>query len=218
MKTNAVRIKLQWIPAHDGRPAGDKADKLAKEATERDLEKIKDTLISVALKRTNNFQPQRSRPTRILIDTALPGKHTRSLYDDLSAKQAATLCQLRTSKNRLNSYLQGIGVSETDLCECPSHPSKTVRHFLFECSRWSQHRGRLREVAGDRWDDLAFFLGGRTEQTNVKGKLLDGERKSWEPNTEVVKRTIEFAMATGRLHNRTLDASYTHLQSGNTIS
>ncbi|EXU95597.1 hypothetical protein X797_011313 [Metarhizium robertsii] len=42
------------------------------------------------------------------IDIALPGKHTRTIYDDLSGQEARILVQLRTGKCRLNSYLHRI--------------------------------------------------------------------------------------------------------------
>ncbi|KAK6222522.1 hypothetical protein QIS74_04224 [Colletotrichum tabaci] len=42
------------------------------------------------------------------IDAALPGKHTRELYDPLTAAQAKVLAQLRTGMARLNGYLHQI--------------------------------------------------------------------------------------------------------------
>jgi hypothetical protein len=74
-----------------------------------------------------------------------------------------------------------------------------ARHFLFECRRWSEQRKHLLEVAGARWGDLSFFLGGRTEKKNASGELLDGPLKFWKPDAEVVNRTIQFALNTGRL-------------------
>ena len=44
------------------------------------------------------------------VDTALPGKHTRQLYDALSWREASILAQLRTGMARLNGYLHLIGV------------------------------------------------------------------------------------------------------------
>lgn len=51
----------------------------------------------------------------------------------------------------------------------------------------------------DRWKDLPYFVGGRSERTAPNGELIDGERKHWVPNMEVVKRTIDYAMKTERL-------------------
>lgn len=47
-------------------------------------------------------------------DAALPGKHTRLLYDCLSWKEATVLAQLRTGMARLNGYLYRINPAATD--------------------------------------------------------------------------------------------------------
>jgi len=48
------------------------------------------------------------------IDTALPGKHTRLLYDHLSQKEAGVLAQLRTGIVKLNIYLYQIIAASLD--------------------------------------------------------------------------------------------------------
>jgi len=48
------------------------------------------------------------------IDTALPGKHTRQLYDQLSRKESSVLAQLRTGMAQLNTYLRRIKACDTD--------------------------------------------------------------------------------------------------------
>ena len=50
------------------------------------------------------------------LDTALPGKHTRLLYDSFKWLEASILAQLRTGMTRLNGYLNRIEASETDQC------------------------------------------------------------------------------------------------------
>jgi division protein CdvB (Snf7/Vps24/ESCRT-III family) len=51
------------------------------------------------------------------IDQALPGKHTRKIYDTLNKRNAKMLVQLRTGKSRLNTYLSSIGACDSDRCE-----------------------------------------------------------------------------------------------------
>jgi hypothetical protein len=70
------------------------------------------------------------------IDRALPGKHTRQLYDRLSWKEASVLAQLRTGMARLNMYLHRIKVTSTDQCEC-GQARESVDHFLFRCRKWT---------------------------------------------------------------------------------
>ncbi|KAK7178185.1 transposase [Paraphaeosphaeria sporulosa] len=91
-------------------------------------------------------------------------KAYENIYDLHTYKRAAVLCQLRTGKCRLNSYLAKIGATNSDRCTCRGRQPETVRHFVFECPLWKEERKTLQEVAGNRWGDLSFFLGGRSEQ------------------------------------------------------
>lgn len=52
------------------------------------------------------------------MDKALPGSHTRALYDTLMKREAKVLAQLRTGMSALNGYLHRIGVAESDMCAC----------------------------------------------------------------------------------------------------
>jgi ribonuclease HI len=192
-------VRLQWVPAHVMVIGDEIADELAKRATEGTLNEIKHLTTAAALRKTKEARKNETSTTKYALDSALPGQHTQSLYDNRPYKEAAVLCQLRTGKSRLHEYLAKIRAVESNQCECTGNISETVRHFLFECPRWDQHRGRLREAAGSRWGDLSFVLGGRVERRKPSGELLDGPRKSWKPDIEVVNRTIEFAIATGRL-------------------
>src|SRR5260370_37683242 len=73
------------------------------------------------------------------VDTALPGKHTKLLYDRLPWTEANILAQLRTGMARLNSYLHRINASPTDICAC-GQPWETVEHFLCRCPKWTAFR------------------------------------------------------------------------------
>ncbi|KAK5550541.1 hypothetical protein LTR46_011459 [Exophiala xenobiotica] len=51
------------------------------------------------------------------LDRALPGKHTRKVYDKHKRDEAQILAQLRTGKNRLMSALYVIKAADLDHCE-----------------------------------------------------------------------------------------------------
>jgi hypothetical protein len=125
------------------------------------------------------------------LDKALPGKHVRLLYDTLPYDLASILCQMRTAKCRLNSYLARIKATDSDLCLCGA--AETIQHFLFECSRWILERQQIRNISRSRWGDVSFYLGGWTSQE------IDGELSRWKPDLETVRATIAYAKATGRL-------------------
>ena len=122
------------------------------------------------------------------VDTALPGKHTRALYDPLSSKEASVLAQLRTGIARLNAYLHRIEVAPSDLCVC-GQARETVDHFLFRCHQWTEHRRDMLQHTETHRSNLSFYLGGKSASDD----------QFWTPDIDAVRATIRFAMATGRL-------------------
>ena len=126
------------------------------------------------------------------IDTALPGKHTRTIYDALNAKESRILVQLRTGKCRLNKYLQSIRATDTDQCSC-GQAAETVEHFLFRYTKWTAFRTEMLQCTETYRSNILFYLGGKTPTDD----------KSWTPDLTAVRVTIRFAIATGRLDNTT---------------
>jgi hypothetical protein len=122
------------------------------------------------------------------MDTALPGEHTRTLYNTLKRKEASVLAQLRTGMARLNRFLHRIGAVESEQCEC-GQATETIKHFLFRCARWTTHRAQLLQQTETRMGNLSFFLGGKAPS----------DPEPWTLNTDAVRATIRYAIATGRL-------------------
>jgi hypothetical protein len=154
------------------------------------LPAAKSTMINMrkaAGKGMRSFTSDVGRFTRRL-DIALPGSHTRTIYDSLTRKQANILAQLRTGMARLNGYLHRIGAAESEQCMC-EQGKETVEHFLFRCRKWDAHRREMLEQTETRRGNLSFFLGGKTRADPPK----------WTPNLDAVKTTIKYAISTGRL-------------------
>jgi hypothetical protein len=103
-------------------------------------------------------------------------------------KKANVLAQLRTAMARLSGYLHRIGVVGSDQCAY-GQARETVEHFLFNCLLWEMYRERLLEQTETRRGSLSYCLGGKA--------LFDP--RSWTPNTEAVRTSIKYAIATGRL-------------------
>jgi len=195
------RVVFQWIPSEPATRGCELAHDLARRATHPNRQipagaKLKST----ARKNTkrphhelrNQFEACQGGQYTKQLDRALPGEHTRKLYDNLRRDEAQILAQLRTGKNRLNSALYVITAVESDQCEWCRRP-ETVRHFLTECTRWTLQRQQYLQATTDRWTDVSFLLGGWTSER------VDGALKKWKPNMEAVRATIRFAKATGRL-------------------
>jgi len=120
------------------------------------------------------------------IDTALPGKHVRRLYDILKRPEASILAQLRTRMAKLNGYLSRIGAAESAACAA----DESVQHFLLQCPRWLSHRPLLRQnETTTGW--LSYCLGGKSAS----------DTPNWKPNITAVKATIKYAMETKRLES-----------------
>jgi hypothetical protein len=123
------------------------------------------------------------------IDTALPGKHVRKLYDMLKRPETSILDQLRTGMARLNSYLSRIGAVESVARAC-SQADESVQHFPLQCPRWLSHRPLLRQNEATT-ECLSYCLGGKSAS----------DTPNWKPNITAVKVTIKYAMETKRLES-----------------
>jgi ribonuclease HI len=196
LQKNGNRISVLWIPTKEDNNLLGLAKEQARAATQEDavtqkqVPRMKSTTLNLARSQaaaSSELPDNVGRHSR-RVDTALPGKHTRQLYDRLSWKEASVLAQLRTGMARLNGYLFRINVAETDQCAC-GQARETVEHFLFRCQKWTTHRMEMLQCTHTHRGNISFFLGGKSP--------LDGE--NWKPNLEAVRASIRFAIATGRL-------------------
>jgi hypothetical protein len=210
-KIRNATISLHWVLGHEGIMGNERANELAQMAT-TDTQLIPPPAETVSISviyargKAANYTPRqekfyRAKTRKFLqkIDKALPGKHTKKLYNSLDRVDAAILAQLRTNISRLNTYLYKIKVAETDKCE--SGALETVQHFLFLCPRWRQKRQGIRVAHGNRYCNISYALGGYLDHRE-NGKIVNGEKDKWKLDWNAVKATIEFVKATGRLQTQ----------------
>jgi hypothetical protein len=188
-------ISMIWIPSQESFELGRRAKEAARQATEPgrtpqgQCYQAKSTTINKEkAERTTRTLPDEVGKYSREMDTALPGKHTRTLYDGLKRREASVLAQLRTGMARLNGYLHRIGAAESDQCAC-GQATETVKHFLFRCTRWDAYRTQMLAQTDTRRGNLSFYLGGKAPSDPEK----------WTPNIDAVRATIKFAIATRRL-------------------
>ena len=154
------------------------------------LPRVRSTTLNVARaeRGTTRSLPEKIGKLSKKVDIALPGKHTRKLYGQLTQKEASVLAQLRTGIARLNSYLFLIKAAPSDQCAC-GVARETVEHFLFRCRRWMTHRTEMLQCTEIHKSNISFYLGGKSPSDD----------KNWTPNMKAVRVTIRFAITTGRL-------------------
>ncbi|KJZ70702.1 hypothetical protein HIM_09886 [Hirsutella minnesotensis 3608] len=198
LRKRGYGVALRWVPAQEEDfSMGPLAKAAAKRATRDECVagpaafQARSTTLRLLLDEQRHFAaiPERVGKWYRKIDKALPGKHTRKLYDGMEKKEASVLVQLRTGKSRLNSYLHKIGAVESDECAC-GQSAETVEHFLFRCRRWISQRDIMLRYARGKAGDLSFFLGGKAASDNDK----------WQPDMEAVRAMVQFALATGRIN------------------
>ncbi|KAF4336646.1 reverse transcriptase [Fusarium beomiforme] len=200
LREDGNRVNLIWLPSGGELKIQKIAKMSARHATEpyatprKGAIKAKTTILSGIRTGRRN---ERKLPDGVgrhskKVDLALPGKHTRLLYNQLSWKEASVLAQLRTGMARLNGYLYQIRTAPTDECPC-GQAKETVEHFLFRCVKWTaQRKEMMSQCVEEKHGNLSCHLGGKAAS--------DGQK--WAPNMEAVRATIRFAIATGRLEQR----------------
>ncbi|KAJ5100882.1 hypothetical protein N7456_006934 [Penicillium angulare] len=196
LQRNGNWIKFHWIPTSENNKLLGLAKEQARTATQEDslpqerVPRMKSTTLNITRSQAvpSNELPQNVGRHAKRVDAALPGKHTRHLYDRLMWKEATVLAQLRTGMARLNEYLHQINVVETDQCDC-GQARETVEHFRFRCRKWTAHRTELLQYTQTHRGNISFALGGKQSSDDQK----------WTPDLEAVRTSIRFAIATGRL-------------------
>ncbi|KAJ5292091.1 hypothetical protein N7478_001342 [Penicillium angulare] len=175
LRRNGNRISSHWIPTSEDNKLLGRAKEQARAATQEDslpqerVPRMKSTTLNIARSQAvpTNELPQNVGRHAKRVDAALPGKHTRQLYDRLTWKEATVLAQLRTGMARLNGYLNQINVVETDQCDC-GQARETVEHFLFRCRKWTAHRTEMLQCTQTHRGNISFFLGGKQTSDDQK--------------------------------------------------
>ena len=179
LRRNGNQINIRWISTSEDNKLRGLAKEQARAGTQEDappqehVPRMKSTTLNIA---RSQAVPSNDLPVNVgrhakRVDAALPGKHTRQLYDRLSWKEASVLAQLRTGMARLNGYLYRINVADTDQCAC-GQPRETVEHFLFRCQKWTAHRTELLQCTNTQRGNISFFLRGKSPSDDQK----------WTPN------------------------------------
>jgi len=142
--TKRSEVVFVWIPSHVGIAGNERADHLAKSATEGVAEchipvtqEISDAYNDIHKYIENIWQKT--------YDASKTGAQYRLLEPKISRKikysakqrdKEVTITRLRLGKCRLNCYLHKIGCHENGLCDACGEP-ETIEHLLLQCQQYN---------------------------------------------------------------------------------
>ena len=198
IEKRGIRIEWQWVPISTPFSIRDRAKEEARKALKRDTSEHQWAATTSVL---SQLRPLLLRKRELPhgvgkasqeLDTALPGKHTKAIYDSLKKKDARIIVQLRTGCARLNQFLARIRAVESPICQCGAAP-ESIRHFLFSCSRWTTQRKKMYDKWPGKEGDVRFFTGSKSATDTA----------AWRPELEAIQTVIEYVRATTRFEMAT---------------
>lgn len=137
-----ISVAIRWIPAHEGIPGNEAADRTAKEAATGSGQQSGTTvwLASAAKRKIRGDITQKwlkmwekapeGKPTKRLVRA--PTRKVLSYWKGLRKATASVMMQMRTGRIGLSHYLSRIGVRESAWCGCRLG-SQTPQHVLLAC-------------------------------------------------------------------------------------
>ena len=190
-------LGIHWISSHSKVKGNEKVDDLAKEAAGGSSSSrislphiLRSPLPTSASATKQEFHrklkekwekswEKSDRYQRVtVIDDNFPFNSFRKRTHHLSRNQASLMTQIRCGHVPLNAYLSRIGKSDTEYCQaCLDHEDglhcrETVKHFIFECTSYTEEREELTRkirrrhlnlhdimINTDRMRALASFIG-----------------------------------------------------------
>ncbi|XP_023216250.1 uncharacterized protein LOC111618865 [Centruroides sculpturatus] len=153
IRVNHLQIKFRWVKAHSGIRGNERADELAKEATQ--LEEITYSKIPIS------YVKRRLRQSTVEIwqeewSNGRNGRHTFWLLPSVEERTRELrwltpnfyLTQLLTNHCNTKDYLKRINKVQDTLCVC-GNGMHSLEHLLEECSKYEQERLQFQLQAKD---------------------------------------------------------------------
>ena len=136
-------VVMAWIPSHVGIRGNEKADQLAKNATEKQAidinvtQEMKEAYNDVDKHVGNLWQKHYEDSNTGAQYRLLEPKTSKKIkYSSTQRAKEVAITRLRLGKCRLNYYLQKIGCHDNGLCDT-CRVSETIEHLLLHCTKYN---------------------------------------------------------------------------------
>jgi hypothetical protein len=202
-KNGRDKIRLRWIPGHEGVEGNEAVDIEAKKAAEgktspkKDLPKMlkKELPTSKAaakqkfnkeLKEASGERWKQHAEGKFISKTApdLPSKRHCEKLGELSRKGASIWTQLKTGHIGLNKHLHRIKVVESPKCAKCKNYDESVEHFLLHCNAYRRERIAMKRRVKGGTRDIGRLLGNQYNAEAVIDFVVETGRLKWVKKEE----------------------------------
>jgi len=157
-------IEVSWVPGHMGITGNDKADEMAKGATEMEPATETTTLTNLHRQLRNNMRLEwvhewATKPLTgryAIADRTPPTLAGSHAFRTLERHTLAVVTQARAGHGYFGEYYQTHNIQESTACPC-GEELQTREHIVFECQIHDDHRYIITKGAPDH--QLATLFG-----------------------------------------------------------
>ncbi|KAG2000898.1 hypothetical protein GB937_010721, partial [Aspergillus fischeri] len=144
LRADGWRVRLQWLPGHEGVYGNERADRLAKDAAEGDGEPAGPVLYASLRRRLqasmrehwHRFWANHAHGAALRRIFTAPSRAVLQLHVGLKRAASSVVIQMQTGKIALASYLGLFGAMPTVDCTC-GLGRQDVQHILITCPTYA---------------------------------------------------------------------------------